>query len=207
MPCGESSDSLHAWLRWCQIIASTIGCYVAIAAIWTSCKGRSWFSKRSDASTTYARLRWSGGREPVPLGTTWTPPIHRKARSEQQITSGTVFCTQVQTIPTMVAAPACMGFPWSRPPLVAACCGVRTSEGTEGSLQREAPPPRRVVGQDMACETWDPYSELGVLPSATVEDIKAAFREKARQSHPDKVSPLAKKLTFLSSILTRKIDW
>ena len=39
----------------------------------------------------------------------------------------------------------------------------------------------------MACETWDPYNELGVLPNATTEDIKAAFREKARHSHPDKV--------------------
>jgi curved DNA-binding protein CbpA len=34
---------------------------------------------------------------------------------------------------------------------------------------------------------WDPYEELGVVASASVEEIKAAFRERAKQCHPDKV--------------------
>ena len=34
---------------------------------------------------------------------------------------------------------------------------------------------------------WDPYEELGVDQSASLEEIKWAFRSKARESHPDKV--------------------
>ena len=106
--------------------------------------------------------------------------------------------------PTMVGAPACTG---------SSCCGLRlvqlllrrlvtwvfsTFPQTDDQAQpgKASPlvgghatlsPLRGVALEDMACETWDPYSELGVLPSATAEDIKAAFREKARHSHPDKV--------------------
>lgn len=36
-------------------------------------------------------------------------------------------------------------------------------------------------------EGWDPYAELGVDVNASVGEVKAAFREKARQCHPDKV--------------------
>ena len=36
-------------------------------------------------------------------------------------------------------------------------------------------------------EGWDPYVELGVDVNASVGEVKAAFREKARQCHPDKV--------------------
>jgi hypothetical protein len=37
----------------------------------------------------------------------------------------------------------------------------------------------------------DPYQELGVSTCASLDEIKAAFRERARQCHPDKVCTAA----------------
>jgi DnaJ-class molecular chaperone len=43
---------------------------------------------------------------------------------------------------------------------------------------------------------WDPYEELGIGQSASLEEIKWAFRSKARESHPDKVCVLLRDLTL-----------
>jgi hypothetical protein len=39
--------------------------------------------------------------------------------------------------------------------------------------------------------SMDPYQELGVGTCASLDEIKAAFRERARQCHPDKVCTAA----------------
>lgn len=46
---------------------------------------------------------------------------------------------------------------------------------------------------------WDPYEELGVVASASVEEIKAAFRERAKQCHPDKVRQNSSRQTAVDS--------
>lgn len=40
-------------------------------------------------------------------------------------------------------------------------------------------------GIDSYDPQFDPYVILGVSPSATKEEVKRAYREKARQTHPD----------------------
>lgn len=45
----------------------------------------------------------------------------------------------------------------------------------------------------------NPFETLGVAPSASLEEIHAAFREAAQQYHPDKVSHLGPELRELAN--------
>jgi DnaJ-domain-containing protein 1 len=53
-------------------------------------------------------------------------------------------------------------------------------------------------------EPW--YKVLGVLPDATKDEIKSAYREKIKQYHPDLVSGLGEKLKALAEIETQKLN-
>lgn len=47
-------------------------------------------------------------------------------------------------------------------------------------------------------ERWDPYKILGVEPSASQEEIQAAYRRAVQKYHPDKVSHLGKEFQELA---------
>ena len=52
----------------------------------------------------------------------------------------------------------------------------------------------------------DCYTVLGVSPDASVEAIKAAYREKVLQYHPDRVATLGPKLRELAESETKKLN-
>lgn len=50
------------------------------------------------------------------------------------------------------------------------------------------------------------YRELGVTPSASLEEISKAYREKMTKSHPDKVSHLSEELQEKAKELTLQLN-
>jgi len=48
-------------------------------------------------------------------------------------------------------------------------------------------------------EPSSPYRTLGVLPSASWEEIQAAYKEKIKQYHPDKLSHLGEEFSSLAN--------
>jgi uncharacterized membrane protein YkvA (DUF1232 family) len=56
-------------------------------------------------------------------------------------------------------------------------------------------------------ETQDPYTILGITPSATMEEIKRAYRVQARRYHPDKVSHLGEEFQALAHKKFQEIQW
>lgn len=53
-------------------------------------------------------------------------------------------------------------------------------------------------------EAW--YETLEVKPSATLEEIKAAYKRKISQYHPDKVSSLGSEFTLIAEKKTKQIN-
>ena len=58
------------------------------------------------------------------------------------------------------------------------------------------PPPREPPPKAQAEPMW--YEVLNVSPTATIADIKTAYRELIRQYHPDKVASLGPELRDLA---------
>ena len=65
----------------------------------------------------------------------------------------------------------------------------------EGPEPRRREPPRRDPEPSGA---FDPHAVLGVDPSATGEEIRAAYRARMREYHPDKVAHLGRELQELA---------
>jgi DnaJ like chaperone protein len=53
-------------------------------------------------------------------------------------------------------------------------------------------------------EDW--YKTLDVNPGASLEEIKAAYKRKISQYHPDKVSSLGPEFTLIAEIKTKQIN-
>ena len=52
----------------------------------------------------------------------------------------------------------------------------------------------------------DPYRTLGVSPSATDDEVKAAYRRMAMKNHPDKVATLGPEVQKAAEEKFRKIQ-
>lgn len=68
------------------------------------------------------------------------------------------------------------------------------------------PPPARRVAVQPEPQKVSPYTILGVTPSSSEEQVRAAFREKARQYHPDKVAHLGPELRVVAERKMREIN-
>jgi uncharacterized membrane protein YkvA (DUF1232 family) len=77
---------------------------------------------------------------------------------------------------------------------------ARTAAPGPGEWRREAEPPRA------ARKSWDPYAVLGVLRGASRDQITAAYRERMKQYHPDRVSGLGEELQVLAHEKTVEIQ-
>jgi DnaJ like chaperone protein len=78
-------------------------------------------------------------------------------------------------------------------PRAAASAGSASREAGEPSAQR--------VGQratDAADEARSPHEVLGVDPSASADEVRAAYQRLARAYHPDRVEGLAPELRELA---------
>lgn len=58
--------------------------------------------------------------------------------------------------------------------------------------------------EDTKERTW--FEVLDVTPSATVEEIKAAYRERARQYHPDRVEGLGPELRQIAERRMKELN-
>lgn len=61
-------------------------------------------------------------------------------------------------------------------------------------------------GESKSVEAFDPYSVLGVSPSASREAIQAAYRLRMKEYHPDKVAHLGEDLQVLAHEKSQQIQ-
>jgi len=66
---------------------------------------------------------------------------------------------------------------------------------------------RQAPGQESRARPRDPYRILGIDPSASAEEIKAAYRQQAARYHPDKVSHLGEEFQKLAKEKFQEIQW
>lgn len=69
-----------------------------------------------------------------------------------------------------------------------------------------APPPPRPKPKPAAPPKPAPHAVLGVKPDATVSEIRAAYREKAMEYHPDRVASLAPEFKKMAEQRMRDIN-
>ncbi len=62
--------------------------------------------------------------------------------------------------------------------------GKRQSSGTNDSARQQTPPSSRPSPQ--ATIVYRAYTLLGIKPTASVQEIKSAYRTKMREVHPDR---------------------
>ena len=80
---------------------------------------------------------------------------------------------------------------------------ARTTQESGGQDRRERTSP----GQAAASEgSFDPYEVLGIPPSATRDAIRAAYKARMKEYHPDKVDHLGEELQELAHRKTLEIQ-
>ena len=60
--------------------------------------------------------------------------------------------------------------------------------------------------EDTAGQEWDPYRILGITRSASIEEIKHAYRELAAKYHPDKLEHLGDEFRSLAETRFKEIQ-
>jgi uncharacterized membrane protein YkvA (DUF1232 family) len=60
--------------------------------------------------------------------------------------------------------------------------------------------------EDSAQQQWDPYRVLGIDRSASIEEIKHAYRELAVKYHPDKLEHLGDEFKVLAEMRFKEIQ-
>lgn len=78
----------------------------------------------------------------------------------------------------------------------------RARQTWESASQRARPQTERPKPQ-----TKDPYRILAVRPSATLDEIKHAYRQQASRYHPDKVAHLGEEFQALAKEKFQDIQW
>jgi DnaJ like chaperone protein len=64
----------------------------------------------------------------------------------------------------------------------------------------------RSTAKSRSTETFDPYSVLGISPSASSDAITAAYRARMSEYHPDKVAHLGEELQKLAHAKSQEIQ-
>jgi len=73
---------------------------------------------------------------------------------------------------------------------------LRTESTCEAPLQ-----PSDEISEEGSC-----FDVLGLSPTATVEEVKEAYRERVKQSHPDRVQGMSGAFTALAETETKKLN-
>ena len=75
-------------------------------------------------------------------------------------------------------------------------------EARGGETADEAPAPE--IPEAIDDGRW--YAVLGVLPSATLEDIKQAYKTQIKKNHPDRVHDMSASFVKLAEAETKKLN-
>lgn len=79
----------------------------------------------------------------------------------------------------------------------------RTTQNHQKHYTYSEPPP---VNNKGSLNLTEAYKVLGLLPGASLEDAKKAYKEKIAKNHPDKVSHLSKELQERAKELTIQLN-
>jgi hypothetical protein len=71
-------------------------------------------------------------------------------------------------------------------------------------LKADGEIPAADAGNDNEGDTW--FAVLGLSPSATIEEVKEAYKSLIKQNHPDRVHGMAKVFVTLAETKTKKLN-